>query len=94
MVNMQKFELLRIFEGLNMKHMLVIAYTVAAMLLAGATPSLAHGCWPHHHHHHWHWPVINYVSVLSPEYPYYYYSPYSVVHHVLVHEAVIILPKD
>jgi len=68
---------------------MLLAATVMAVVAASATPSAA----KHWHHHH-HWPIITYVSPVALwwNYPYYFYTPRTIVAGVLTHHATEVGP--
>ncbi len=82
-----------------MKKLAFLALASLALIATSAKPSEAHwwpycGCW----HHHWH-PAPVVFRDYGPGYvwwdvPYYFYSPYRVVDHVLVHESIEIGPTN
>jgi hypothetical protein len=83
-----------------MKKGTLLAAIGIALAMSFAVPSSAQAHWCHcHHWHHWHhwwhpaWvaPTIDYVTSWW-ENPYYYYSPYSIVDHVLVHRVTEVGP--
>jgi hypothetical protein len=75
----------------------ILAAFGVALAFSCALPSTAqaHWWWHHHYWHHWyhHWvaPTIVDVSYWW-EVPYYYYSPYSIVDHVLVNHSTEVGP--